>query len=235
MSQFSSPQPDNAPPPPGYQPPKQSNGCLYVALGCGGLVLLGVVLLAIGGFYIARNAKNIAADMSVVVADSALKEGGMPPAQREQVVARVRRIADEFKEGNLTMKDLEKFGQKIGEDKAIIAAGILYFVDSHLLNNEKLDPAQREQAGRALQRVTRGVVEDKIDLKSLRDLVDKFLDPPGPDGDRNLKKNLTKEEVDEIIAEATELADGVEIPDEPYEIDVVEHIDNIIEEVIGTE
>ncbi len=207
---------------------------MWAAVGCGGLLLVGFIFMGAIGWYITRNAKSFAADMSVVATERILQESGMPKPQREQVVVRVRRIADGFKSGEVTINDLEKFGEKLAEDKAIIAAGLLYFIDSQVLNNSDLDEEQRERAGRALQRVARGVVDDRIELESLKDLVDEFLDPPGPDGDRQLKKNLTSEEVEAIITTATELADEAEVPDEPFEIDIVEHIDTIIDDVMGT-
>ena len=205
---------------------------MWAAVGCGSLLLIAFILMGVVGWYVASNAKSIAADGVVIVSERILQDSGMPEAQREQVVARVRRIADGFKSGDVTLEDLEKFGEKLAEDKAIIASGLLYFIDSQVLKNSDLDEDQRERAGRALQRVARGVVEDKIELESLEGLVNEFLDPPGNDGNRQLKKNLTSEEVEEVIATATELADQAEVPDEPFEIDIVEHIDSIIDEVL---
>ena len=224
-----------ATPEPIYQPPRddKGKGCMWAAIGCGSFLLIGFIFLGVAGWYVARNAKTFAADWSVVMTEEALKESGMPEPQREQVIARVRRVAEGFKSGDVTVEDLQKFGEKIAEDKSMVAAGLLYFIETHLLNSSKLDDEQRERAERALQRVARGVVEEKIELKSLESVVDGFLEPPGSDGNRKVKDNLTPEEVDEIIADATELADSAEVPDEPYEIDVAEHIDTIIDEVMG--
>ena len=127
-------------------------------------------------------------------------------------MARVRSLADGFKDGTVTLEQISEVAEKMAQEKSLVAGGIILFIEKMLLDESDLEPEQREAAALALQRVARGVIEDKIELQSLEDLVNEFMEP-GPDPNKKtVKKDLTKEEVDQIIAKANELADEAEVP-----------------------
>jgi hypothetical protein len=78
-----------------------------------------------------------------------------------------------------------------------------------------------------LQRFARGVVEKKISKSEVEDVVKPVTKLKG-NGRWELKENPTRMELDQFIANAKAKADGVMIPEEPYELDIADELHKAI-------
>ncbi len=218
---------------PEFEPPDDNKGCMWAAIGCGTVVLMLAIAVLVLAFYLRANGKRWASDFAINGAHQAINELKLPDEQKQRLNTRIDRLGDEFKDGNVTTDQLFSIVDGMIEDKQFAAAGLMYLIEHVLVNGAPIDDETRQAARLQLQRVVRGVVEDDIELESLSDLADQFLESPGPDGEREVKNSLTKEDVQEIIRKAGQLADDAGVPNEPYQIDVADRFDRIVAQVLG--
>src|SRR5262245_8219115 len=75
-------------------------------VGCLAVLGIVVVLLLIGGIYVAYNWKGWAATGIVAVTERGITKFGLPQDQKDQVLAQVRQLGDDFKSGKITTEQL---------------------------------------------------------------------------------------------------------------------------------
>lgn len=212
------------------QPPS-GEGCKWVAIGCAATAAVLLLVLCFAGFWVYRNAKSLAADGVVTISSEVIKESELPPEQQEQLIARIEDLGDRYSEGEVTLEQLAQVGEKLAEDESVIVAGVVYFVQNQLLDEAPIEEEVRAEMKQTLQRLARGVIEEQIDLEDLRGLADNLIEEK-PDGSYQLKPDLSEEDFAGILESAKEIADTAEIPDEPYEVDFLEEVDEVIDEVL---
>lgn len=199
-------------------PPSSSDGCKWIAVGCAAVaaVLLGVALFASWWTY--RNFKRLAAEGVVTISTEVVKESDLPPEQQEQLIERIEGLGDEFAEGNVTLEQLADVGEKLVTDEAVVVSGLVYFVENQLLDEAPIDDELRAELKLTIQRLARGVIEEKIELEDLRGLSENLIEQK-PDGTIQLKPDLSEDDFVKVLESAKEIAETAEIPNEPYEVD----------------
>lgn len=219
---------------PYYAPPTEGSnqGCIWALAGCGVLVLVLAGVIAGLTWWGMAKGKIMLVETFVEVVAQSLNETELPEEQKDKLIARIRNLGDDFISGDLTLEDMEQIGRRMADSRAIIAGGILYFIETEILDKAEIDDETRIAAKRAVQRLARGVVEEKIDVEQLEAIVSEFTEER-PDGKKVLKSDFSKENVDKLIESASDLADEAEVPDEAYEVDLATEVDGIIEDVTG--
>ena len=89
----------------------------------------------------------------------------------------------------------------------------------------------RKELKRTIGRLARGVVEEQLELEDLKSLMDGIVKET-PDG-FELDPDVSKEEFSNLLESAREIADDAEIPDEPYEVDFMSEVNEVIDEVLA--
>ena len=224
----------NSPPPQEtvYDGPPRQSGCLWIAVGCGVLSVALLVALILGGYYFAHQGKQVVADAVVKVAINALRQSELPEVQQARLVSQIDNLVQGFKAGEITLEQLGEIVERLVDNNTIVAAGLLYVVEHHVLDEVELSPDVRQDAHRAVQRLARGVVEEKIEMKALETAAEPLLEI-GPDGRKELKSDLSGDEIQQLIDTSTQLADQAEIPDEPFEIDIAAEFDSLVKDVLS--
>jgi hypothetical protein len=200
--------------------------------GCGVLILVFAGVIAGLTWFGMRKGKQMLVTTAVDVASQALDETQLPEDQKEKLIERIQAVGDDVLDGDITIEQLVEIAQRMGESPAVIAGGALYFIETEILDKAPIDDELRKAAKRAVQRLARGVVEESIELEQLESIADDFTEER-PDGKRVVKSDFSKEDVEKLIAAATELADEADVPDEAYEVDLAAEIDQIVEDVTG--
>ena len=195
------------------------------------MLLICIVLLVAGGWYLWRQMPAMLADAAQTVGRDVIEDMQLAPEQKQRLTARLDQLIEDFKAGQITTDELVMIGQRMAEDKTLIAATILYMVENHVLTSVELPEEKRNAAIRAAQRTARGVAEGTIELKQLERAADPLL-VENPEGGQELKENLTEADIDAFTAACRDLADQAEVPDEPYEVDIVEALERVIDDVL---
>lgn len=216
--------------------------------GC--LITLGimVLILVICGVVVAMKWKSWAAAATILVADKAIANSGLPPAQQAQLTTEIKKLADDFANGRLTTADLERIMRGVSTGPLLPAAFVLATRQQYIEPSD-MSPVEKAAALRSLQRYARGIFEKKVPTDSLQTVTASISVPTvtsttvtSPDGTitttdvasistqrsievstgnlhLRLKDHVTRAELDQFLAAAKQAADGAGIPDESFEPD----------------
>lgn len=192
------------------------------------LIIFGVIFLCmiVGGIYVAMHWKGWAADFANVAAQGMIKDSGLPADQRESILAEVKQLGDDFKNGKITTERLGQVAKTISESPLVPLAGVQMARQQYI---EPSDMTEQEKAAAnlAIQRFARGVYEKKISKEELDDAVKPVADLRN-NGSWKIKDHPTRMEVDEFVANVKARADAAMIPNEPFEVNIADELKKAI-------
>ena len=221
-----------APPHPVAPPPREkSNVWMYVLLGCGGALLLTVLLCAGIGVYVWKNAKQIGAEGARVVATQAVNESQLPEDQKRGIKGHIDRLANDFKSGAISLQDLSRVMEEIVQSP-LMQIGVLYFVDQQHIRPSDLTDEEKQDASLQLERFARGLHEGSIPMTRLDDAIAP-ISTRGPNNQWQVKTNPTTEELRRFIATVKKEADAHHVPNEPYQVDISDELGKVIDRALG--
>jgi hypothetical protein len=248
-------------PPPFYQePPKQSgSGCGWgLLIGCGGIVLVSVLVCAGGVWYVQQNFDKWIVGLLREGVVAMIQGSEIPAGEKTEVIAQVDRVVDAYKARKINQKDMERLMEELQESPVFSLIGV-WGLEKQYLDRPGLSDEERQAGRRAFERALRGVYEKKIDESDLyAALPDEFghrsdvavnigpdgvpdTDPPEPDDlsmpadDPDMEfepKPVTDEDVRKMIADVTKLADDAGIPDEPFTIDIGNEVKKVVDQAL---
>lgn len=215
-----------------YDRPQRGNGCLWAVIGCGGVCLLMLIGVLVAGWFAVRKGPGMLADALLRGAAEGIVEMQLPEDQKQRLSQRLEQLADDVKSGRVTQEQLARIVKRLTTDKPLVAAGILYAIEHHLLTEIDLPPEKEAAANRAVQRVARGVIEGRIALDALEQIAAPILvEKRG--GSKEIKPDLQEADIDLLIASCRKAADQAEVPDEPFAIDMAAEFSAIVDQVLG--
>lgn len=202
-------------------------------VGC--LAVLGVVaaLIVIGGVIVWMNWKGWSADLMNKGMKAAVQQSQLPAGQQTRINTQIDQLTEAFRAGDVTFEDLVKVGEAM-ENHPILPIGVLEFIEYNSLKVEGLTDEERAAGERATQRLQRAAVDGQLVLEDL----DPILEPisqRNADGGLEPLQNPTAPQVRLYIEGAQKKADELGIPDEPYDVDVAEQIERLINDTLGRE
>jgi len=219
--------------PPGqYEEPKKGwSGCLIGCLVAFGLCL---VMCAGAGLYIRANAKTWVSNVAREGIKTVLADSGLPQEEQNAIQRQVNRVADAYEAGDISNQELAEIMQELAQSR-LMGVITLQAVDAKYLQSSGLSDEEKTEAKRTLMRVVRGAIEEKLSEQQMKDLGDHFLKPGSSENQKQLRNSLTDEELRTFITEAKEMADGAEIPDEDYDVQLSEEIKKAIDKALQSQ
>jgi hypothetical protein len=196
---------------------KRGSWTPYV-LGCLGLMLCLFLLCGGAVWYVASNVKRVAADAIRNGVVSGVNSSELSDEDKQKIVVQIDRVVDDFKAGKINLEDLGKIAEELSETP-LIGAAIIFMADEKYVKPSGLSDEEKDAARRTLQRVARGVHENKLTMSDLNGSIE-LISTTGLDGERQLKDSLTDDELKEFMASLKQKADDVEVPDEEFKIDI---------------
>ncbi len=202
-------------------------------MGC--LAVLGVIaaLVVVGGIVVWMNWKGWSADLMNTGMKAAVEQSQLPAGQQTRINTQIDQLTEAFRAGDVTFEDLVKVGEAM-ENHPILPIGVLEFIEYNSLKVDGLTDEEREAGARATQRLQRAAVDGQLVLEDL----DPMLEPisqRNADGGLEPLQNPTAPQVRLYIEGAQKKADELGIPDEPYDVDVAEQIERLINDTLGRE
>ena len=143
----------------------------------------------------------------------------------------VSRVTKEYEEGNISNDEMLRIAEKLTQSPIFPIAAV-YLVDSHYVQPSDMTEDEKAAARIDLQRFARGVIEEKIPLDRLKQVIAPIAEP-GAGDQINLKKKVTRQELDAFLANVKTEADDASIPNEPFEIDFADELGKTIDEALG--
>jgi hypothetical protein len=231
--------PQYAPPgqpqqPYGQQPPPQEGGGCFSCMGCG-LITLVVLLLVCGGggIYVYYNFGGWVADFAAGVLKKVVNDSKLSPEQKQKINQQVDRVTTAYKAGKIDQAKLKQFADEMQASPlvpAIVAAG----ADAQYISPSGLSDEEKEEARKTMARVMTGALQESISKDKVESLMNKIQEP-GPNGQKKLKEHLSDEDLKEFLADAKELADQANVPEDVPMIDYANELKKIVDKVLGPE
>ena len=204
-------------------------GCLKIA-GIGCLVVF--ILAVVGGVIVVMNFKSIASSAVSAAVKAGINESELPAEQKQRVIKQVDRLTTAYKAGEISEEQLGSLMEKLAEGP-LFPLGMVYAFESEHITPSDMTEAEKQAAKRSLQRVARGIYEESIDRDELEELLGLITTADGQ-GDRQMKEQLTRQELDAFLAAAKDKADEAQVPDEPFEVDVATEIEQAVDQALGS-
>ena len=211
---------DYAPPP----PPKAKSG----VNGCLVAVVIVVALVVFGAWYVVSNLKNLAADFVGGALAAMIESADIPKDQKVKLVKRVTQLKEDYKSGKVNEEQLGQIMTNVAEGP-IFPMGMVMAIDQNYVQPSGLSDDEKADARRTLERVARGIYEKKLKSEEL-DL--SSVSTVDAEGNRQLKQNITDDELREFLKGVKAKADEAGIPDEPFIVDLAGEFDRAIAEVM---
>jgi hypothetical protein len=199
-------------------------GCLLIfvvgCLLCGGTV-----------WYVASNAKKIASNLAREAIVGTVEQSELESDEKRAIIAQVDRVVQQYQAGEISTEDLGKIMEELAESP-LMGAILIRSVELHYVEPSGLDDAEKEEAQRTLQRVLRGLYEEKLASEELEPAME-HVSYRDAQGNRQLKQRISDDELREFLAACRERADAAEVPDEPYEVRISQELEGAIDRALG--
>jgi hypothetical protein len=209
---------------------KGLSGCAIAGIGCGVIVVLGLIAVVVGGWWVADNFREFGTDLAVSAMKEGLNELEVPDDQRKRMDDRIDDVGQQFKDGKLELEQVMAIFKKLSESP-ILPAGVSLFVKRVYIRDSGLDEEEKAAADIAIQRFSRGVIDNSIP-EAKREAVLDMISTRKPDGNREFKQKLTDDELRTFLKAVTETADEAGVPAEVPEINFADEFDKAIDEAL---
>ena len=209
-------------------PPKKSGcGCLSCFLGCLGVTAVLAIVGGIATYFVVQKIP----DFTRQTIAKGIEESDLKEEDKKMVMEQVDRLVDGYKQGKV---DLDKLGQFAEEfvQSPLMDLLIAFGAKVKYIDNSGLSDEEKAEAERTLQRVARGVIEEKISEEKL-DVALNHISNKLSGGQRQFKEEVSDEELRAFLAECKKLADEAMIPDEELQVDIGAELKKLVDKTLG--
>lgn len=208
-------------------PPTERSGCKSCLMGCGIVAIILFVLLVIVGIWVYQNWRDWGATLASRVLAEAVDATALPPAEKQEMRVQIDRLTEAFRNKRLPLERLGPLIEQIVKSPVmttlIVSAAEKQYLDKSGLNDE-----EKVEGRQTLRRFLRGLIDEKIKEEEL-DAVMVHIADRQPDGNWDLRRQVSDEDLRKFLAAAKAAADKAEIPDEPEAVDPSEELKRMID------
>ena len=216
---------------PAEQTKPPMSGCAKVAIGCGIVSGILLILLVIAGVWVSQNLTRLGADIGTAMMTAVVKEADLPEDQEQRIIARINEVGDRFKRGEINSRQVENL-LKSFMDGPLLPASTAIVVKKAYIDKSGLTEEEIAAAEIAVQRFARGAVEQSIPDSRRDAVLDRISTSRGPNN-RQFKQKLTDDELRQFIEDATAAADEAGVPEDVPAINFADEFDKVVDEAIG--
>ncbi|PQO25458.1 hypothetical protein C5Y96_24255 [Blastopirellula marina] len=217
------------------EPKKSGSGCTTAIIGClvVCLVLAGVACGV--GYYVYINIGVMAANLAESQLNAVIDEFDLPEDQKSGMKEQVSRVAQGYRDGDISMEQLGSVAEHILESPAFTAVPV-EIARSKYIEPSGLTDEEKAEAKKQLQRVAHGAFEKKISEDELKALLDGRIADEQPDGNLQFRDDVPDEDLRDLTAAAKALADEKEVADQNFEIDLAAELKKAVDKaLLGTD
>jgi hypothetical protein len=236
MSVYDSIPTESTPVPPKPEPQKDVSrpesqqrgcGCGSCALGCLGMTLVFVAAVVVGSWFALQRLPDWSRETLVKV----VNDSQLPADQKQQLVQQIDRVHRAYEAGEVGVEQFESMAEELASSPLFgliiaSAAAEKYVKPSGLSADEKLS------AQLTLQRITRGVHEEKIPYEDVEPALD-YISEEDADGNRVFHNSVSDEDLQAMLVECKRLADEAEIPLDVMELNIADEIKKIVDKALS--
>lgn len=218
-------------------------------VGCGVVLLVVILLIGIGTYFVMTNIRGWTASASTSMIDKVLTEANIDPAEHAEIMVHVEKLMTRFEDGDIEWNELGGIVEELVESPVIPAAMVMG-IDTLYIAESDLEEAEKAQGRIDLARFTQGLFDKSIDPNAMNDVLAPVITNTPDDND--IRLNLTidasngrtitalrsadevsGDELRELISIAKSKADNAEITQTPTPIDLSDEIEKAIGIALG--
>ena len=211
-----------------YEPRRSSGGgCLK---GC---LIVGVIMLILGViaiFWVMSRWKGWVANIGSEAIGGMIDESDWPDQEKVEVKEQVQRVADAFREGDISGDQLGVIIEEILESP-LMTTMVVAAVEKKYVAGSGLTDEEKETGRADMRRFVRGMLNKDITEDDLDEAMSHIADK-GADGEWKMKESVTDDELRKLFQLVKEKADAAEVPAEVEEIDPSDEMRRIIDKAL---
>lgn len=217
-------------------------------VGCGVVLVVVIVLLVIGGIFVAMNVRGWTAGWGTNMVDTVLTEAQIDPVEHKEIMAHVESLMTRFEDGEIEWNQLGKVADELMQSPVVPAAMVMA-IDSLYISGSELEDAEKMQARTDLARYAQGLFDESISPNTVDDVLEPVITHTPDENDIRLNlqidKNgtsvtalksaddVTTEELRTLISNAKAQADEVGVTETPEPIDLSDELAKAIGIALG--
>lgn len=230
----------------------KSSSCLKIlGMGCLVMIVLIVLTVGIGGYYLKTQWRHWTARVITAVTDDMLSEFRLSESDREGVKAEIARFVTHLESGQISIDQIRKLVEEVRQGPL---PGLLFLhgvAIGHLVPPD-VPKEEIEQAQLDAQRLQRAAVEGKVSSQALQEIFKAIpreakeplpaeREPPGSDPSESnreqtgdFKKEITARDWRPVMSLIKKMADEAGIPNEPYHLNLTQEIRKLLDQVLSS-
>lgn len=217
-------------------------------VGCGVVLAVLVILVAIGGYIVATNWRSWTASTSTKMIDTMLTEAQIDPDEHAEIMLEIESVMERFENKEITVEEIGKIVEELAESP-VIPAALVIALDKLYITTSGLPEEERVQARTDLTRFTQGLFDESIDPNAINGVLEPVVTNTPDDNDIRLNLTLDQgggtitalrsadevsdEELRTLIANAKSKADEAGVGENPEPIDLSDEIKKAIGIALG--
>lgn len=218
-------------PPPEYARRQGRNWLATCLVGCLVAGVVGLLVCAGGAWWTWVKFSPMGADRAREAIVSGIESSELSEEDKQAVVGQVDRVVDAFKSGEIGTRDVFRILEQLAESP-LLGLVVVYAADAKYITPSELSDEEKEEGRLTLQRVARGVFEERIDPNALEDALD-YISVRSSDGHRQFKDTVSDPVLRDFLAECKRHADDADIPREPYVVDIGMEFQRAVDQILG--
>lgn len=206
----------------------KSSGCAKVAIGCGILSLIAIIVGAISIWYVASNLREWGTDITLEAMKEGMQELQLPVDQQEHINSRLAELGQQFKDKKITFLQLGNIAKKLAEGP-FGAASMTRVIEKVYLEPSGLTDEEKAAAKTTIKRFSQGVIQKTISDEDTTTVLD-TISTVNAEGQREFKTPVTDEQLKAFLAAAKKAADDGNVPAEVPEVNFADEFDKAVTE-----
>lgn len=215
----------------GEAPQKSGSAVPKVLLGCLVAIIVLVVITCGVGYYVVSNLKSMGVDLIASVVTQAIDESQLPEEQKVGLKEQIDRVATGYKSGEISDEQFGRIFENL-EKSPVLSAIPVMVIQSTYIQNSGLTDEEKAEAKKTLDRAAHGLFEKTITMEDL-DPAMEHVATRKPDGDWEIKENVSDEELKAFLEETKKVCDEHGIPDEDFQVDIVAELKKAIDDALA--
>lgn len=223
-------------------PPRQRSIATTCLVGCLVALLVLMLLVAVGIWlayvnrdkikaFVSETTRKVVSETAREVIVAGIQGSELEEEEKQAVIAQVDRVVDLYKSGEITTEELGQIMETLAQSP-VMGALVVISIESQHLHPSGLSDQEKQQARRTMQRVYRGVLEERIQQEELDDAL-AYVADRREDGSIDWKASVEDDQLREFLGLLKERADEAGIPDEPFEIRISEQFQLAIDHALS--
>jgi len=201
-------------------------------MSCLLIIVLSLLTCGAGSLWMWFYGKGFLADQFRNAFVAAINDSELSEEDKQEIIEQIDRVTDGFKSGEIGYDKLGKIFEELAQSPVMTVILVEAF-DEKYIQPSKLDPQEKEEGRRVMERLARGVIDGTVSKEEAEEALRRVIVKKNEENVKELKDELSDQELHDTIADARRLVDAKGVPDEPLDVDVGAEFRKAVDKALG--